>query len=224
MKKLLLAVGLCVVAFVLAPVASANAETFAGACVIKGTATFESPTRLSTGLPQMQTYKFKGKVVVCAKNIPEGELAGIVKKKAECEDPKLTKAQMEVCYAELIELVLAAVKAAGAVEGSAEVEGGGKLSCAASIGGYGKVGTEETLPAGKGKIEVGGVTAKFKFRFTGTGTEVHFQAGDEAEPETTGYTATGEASFAQDTGAIAECSSEVGPASLEFAAVTAGVI
>jgi hypothetical protein len=253
MKKLLLAVGLCVVAFVLAPVASANAETFTGACVIKGKATFESPTRLSTGLPQMQTYKFKGTVVVCAKvkggpkktaekllkclELPTGSEAQIACIKEVIAELPAGKPATELikcvtgpplgipsCVIKVIEELLNEGKEGVAISGSAEVEGGGKLSCAASVGGYGEVGGQETLPAGKGKIEIPGSTVKFKFRFIGTGTEVHFQAGDEAASETTGYTAAGEASFAEDTGAVAECASEVGPASLEFDAVAVGEI
>jgi hypothetical protein len=62
MKKLMLAAGLCVVAFILAPAASANAEEVTGECEIKGSATFGEAL---TGTPKNTTYSFASNGVNC---------------------------------------------------------------------------------------------------------------------------------------------------------------
>jgi hypothetical protein len=63
MKKLVLVASLCVAAVMVAPIASASAESLAGACVIKGNATFEKG--LSNGAPTANTYSFNSTEATC---------------------------------------------------------------------------------------------------------------------------------------------------------------
>jgi hypothetical protein len=58
MKKVIAVAALGVLAFVLAPIASSNAATLAGACTIKGSAAFGST--LSPIVPSPNTYSFSG--------------------------------------------------------------------------------------------------------------------------------------------------------------------
>jgi hypothetical protein len=58
MKKVIALAALGVLAVVLAPVASANAATLAGACTIKGAAKFGSP--LAPIVPSPNSYSFSG--------------------------------------------------------------------------------------------------------------------------------------------------------------------
>jgi len=59
MKRLILIASLCVVGFVIAPLAAANAATLTGACEVKGSAKF-GPTNLTSTLA-FHTYEFEGK-------------------------------------------------------------------------------------------------------------------------------------------------------------------
>jgi hypothetical protein len=56
MKRLFLLAPLCVAAFLIAPLASANAESLVGTCVIKGTAKFSK--KLPFNLPEHIEYHF----------------------------------------------------------------------------------------------------------------------------------------------------------------------
>jgi len=235
MRKLLLAAVVAIAAFVVAPVTSASAETFAGACVIEGNATFGAGLAFEGAhLPvegtAMLNYRFKSSKVVCVKNIPDGELTGIVKKLTECLSENLTVPQKAICTAELVELIL---KSGVGLAGSAEVKGEGELGCQQAAGGFKKTAppgspefVKNSLEPGTGKLEAGpGESVKIKFRFLSTGTNVHFQAGQEAAADKDeNYTADGEATFAEDTAGVAACASEEGPDKLKFQAVTAGVI
>jgi hypothetical protein len=218
MKKLFLAAGLCVVAFVVAPVASASAEAkFIGACVISGKATFKEPATLAkTGTIAGQEYKFKSELTVCAHLSPE-EAQGLA------EEAVVDKGE-PLEYVKDVEEVLAITST---VTGSAEVSGKGELGCVKAAGGFG--GALPEFPAsgapGTGKLEVG-AKVSFKFRFVSTGTEVNFQAGELGlADEDKNYTAAGEASFAADTTALQKCSLPgEGPSELKFVAATAGLI
>ena len=62
MKRLSLAVGLCIAGFLLAPVASASAEPLTGTCVITGSAKFNPNL---TSVEAEVEYKFEG-IATCA--------------------------------------------------------------------------------------------------------------------------------------------------------------
>lgn len=237
MKKLLLAAVLCLAAFVVAPVASANAAQFVGACLIHGKATFGKGAGKYTGakLPvsgnEMLNYQFKSGPI----KVEEVEVDPTV-----CAHLNLTEA--EELAADLAaepvgepependskDDVLAAVLSHTMVKAEAEVKGGGELGCAKAAGGYGMEllpAFNETLGPGTGEIKVGGVKAAFGgFKFISTGTQVHFVAGELGD--TDAPSAAGEASFAADAAGVAACkpTSPEGPGELEFSAVTAGVI
>lgn len=71
MKKLIAVAGLCIAAFVVAPVASASAETITGNCAIKGVAEFTNKNlkpEAETGIE----YKFTG-TGVCSGETGTGE-------------------------------------------------------------------------------------------------------------------------------------------------------
>ena len=210
MKRLFVAVGLAAVCFVLAPIASASAEPFVGTCTFHGVATFENPTKLKKAPPlpplpwELQKYKFKSK---------EAVVEGVKVPGVRCVDANTKEVEESN------------------VEGAATVEGKGKLSCAVSAGGY--LGEEVELPNGS-KVKGTGPegagtltlpkagTKSFGFKFVGGGTEVKFTAQNKGGTTT----ATGEASFAKDVHAVAQCSatSTEEPEELEFDASAAGAI
>jgi hypothetical protein len=215
MKRLLLAASLCVVAFVVAPLASASGATFVGACVIKGKATFGEGAGKFTGaklktVPEKgtkeQNYEFKSD--------PNGGVPTTF-----CAHLNLTEAQ-KLAAEPSVAAIETAVKEHTTFPAEAEVKGEkAALGCEKSAGGFGKLEPYgETGAPGTGKVKVGGVTAPVeKFKFLGTGTDVHFTV----EPTF----AAGEATFAEDLEGLSACLSEKeGPKELHFTAVAAGVI
>jgi|SRR5947209_4508544 len=213
MKRLLLAACLCIGAFVVAPVTSASASTFAGACVIKGEAKFGG--KLSTTKPVKQSYTFSGEATVCVKLSTE-ELKAIVAKLEECKVGGVPEKQK--CLEEVVAKIKTLAESTVVLGGKAEVSGEGELACAAAIGGFAPTIPGTGLP-GKGKIEVGAATSKFEFKFVAQGGIVDFAATPEGEPGG----AVGLATFLQDQTGVTECAG-AGPEHLEFDAVTAGVI
>jgi hypothetical protein len=216
-KKLGLVAAACVAVFAVVPVASASAEpTFVGACYIEGTATFAPKTKLPTKLPEKDGYKFTSSPVTVCAHLSE-EQANELAAAAKTLSPEEFAAAVKKVVGETGEIT-----AEAAVESKEESEYG-ELSCAASAGGF-EAALAPAFPAsgkpGKGHLTVAKHTVKFKFRFIGTGTDVHFQAGEESGAT---FTAAGEATFAEDIKAVQECSEE-GPSALKFKAAAAGVI
>jgi hypothetical protein len=78
MKRLILIASLCALGIVMAPIASASAASFVGACEINGNATFEKP--LSNTTPKSNKYEFKsGPGTTCT------QAGSTVKAKAKAE-------------------------------------------------------------------------------------------------------------------------------------------
>jgi hypothetical protein len=66
MKRLLLAASLCIAVFVVAPIASASAQTLTGTCAVSGTATFEHPLQLAAS--ESNHYEFAGQATCVGTN------------------------------------------------------------------------------------------------------------------------------------------------------------
>jgi hypothetical protein len=112
MKRLFLVAGLCIAAALVAPVASASAETLAGECKIHGTASFSTATEAEAELtltPRKLKYKFTSKA--------GGKVIVVGGAGAECDGVRLGNPSGGRVH----------------LSGSATVEGEGTLSCGASV-------------------------------------------------------------------------------------------
>jgi hypothetical protein len=92
MKRLLLALGLCVVAVVVAPVASAGAAPLVGKCNVEGNANFKAEgvaAALPFGVPAEREYEFKSEKVA-ANELPEALKKDFPLKDnaVECKEPE----------------------------------------------------------------------------------------------------------------------------------------
>ena len=209
MKKLLLAAGLSVVALVVAPIASASAEHFIGACSIHGTAEFKGgPHGNGRIAPTSEPNPYTGMEYEFASGgSPETVCVHLGKGRAEKLAEALKGANQEAAVKEVKE----AVAEGQQKKARAQVDGVGALGC----------DTSHSEGAGDGEIELTESATKSEFtnfEFTGVLSEVTFTAGEPA---------AGHASFARDTTHATECSnsnSVGGPKLLEFDAVTAGVV
>jgi hypothetical protein len=196
MRKLVLTASLCVVALVVAPLASAGGARFIGACVIKGTATFGNGTAFE-GAPLPVLGKLAEELNYKLRSEQPG---------TDCVHLNVTEAE-ELAKAPSVAGIEQAVESHDQILAAAEVKGSGNLSCERA----------ESRAPGSGFLQVDGVTAHIEiFEFVGTGAVWLFTA----EPTF----AAGEVLLAADTATLDDCAptSPRGHERLKFTAVAAG--